>query len=115
MSKQDTHRVEQSGTKALGDTGEDVPLSGHWTLLSGRHVQFWLFCTLLGLALISMGVTQATEGGGALYWLILLWVYALVSLTPAWIQARKRNDLVWRQIRSELLHSKTLEESPNLL
>ena len=109
MSKQDTHRVEQSGTKALGDTGEDVPLSGHRTLLSGRHVQFWLFCTLLGLALISMGVTQATEGGGALYWLILL------CLTPAWIQARKRNDLVWRQIRSELLHSKTLEESPSLL
>ena len=85
MSKQDTHKVEKNGAKTLIDAGEDMPLSGKRTLLSGRHVQFWLFCILLGLALISMGVTQATEGGGALYWLILLWVYALVSLTRAWV------------------------------
>lgn len=43
---------------------ETVASGGSETLRSGRMLQFWPFCGLLGLPLIGLALTQATEGGG---------------------------------------------------
>jgi hypothetical protein len=104
MHNQDTHKVENSSAKAHAGTAEIGPTVGKRTLWSGRSLQFWLFCVLLGLALIGMGLTQATEGGGTLYWLIVLWVYALFSLVRAWLQAKQRHESIWSEIHLHLLH-----------
>lgn len=103
MPDQETQRVENNSANAGAGTDEHTPGSRKRTLWFGQSTQFWLFCLLLGLALIGMGVIQATEGG-ALYWLILLWVYALFSLTRAWSQARERHESVWSQIHLYLFH-----------
>ncbi|MCG6863008.1 MAG: hypothetical protein LJE70_17290 [Chromatiaceae bacterium] len=101
MPNQDTQKVENSGAKPQAGA---VPDSGKPSLWSGRWLQFWLFCVLLALALIGMGLTQATQGGGARYWLILLWIYALFSLMRAWLQARKRHESIWSDIHLHLFH-----------
>ena len=51
-----------------------------------------------------MALTQATESGGALYWLILLWIYALFSLVRAWLVARKHHESIWSVIHLHLFH-----------
>ena len=101
MLDQDTQNVGNRGAKPQVDAApdQDKPSSR-----SGRRLQFWLFCILLGLALIGMSLTQATKGGGALYWLILLWIYALFSLARAWLQARKRHEPIWSEIHLRFFH-----------
>jgi len=101
MPNQDTQKVENGGAKPQAGA---APGLGKPSLWSGGRLQFWLFCTLLVLALIGMGLTQATEGGGALYWLILLWIYALFSLFHAWLQARERHESIWSEIHLHLFH-----------
>jgi hypothetical protein len=101
MPNQDTQNTENSGAKPHAGAAPD---SGKPSLWSGRRLQFWLFCVLLVLALIGMGLTQATQDGGALYWLILLWIYALFSLVRAWLQARERHEPIWSEIHLHLFH-----------
>lgn len=101
MPNQDTRQAENRGDKP--QTGA-APDSGKPSWLSGGRRQFLLFCALLALALVGMGLTQASEGGGALYWLILLWVYALFSLFRAWSQARERHESIWSEIHIHLFH-----------
>ena len=54
MPNQDTQKVENRGAKPQAGAAPD---SGKPSLWSGGRLQFWLFCILLGLALIGMGVT----------------------------------------------------------
>ena len=98
MPNQDTHKVENGGAAPHAGTAETAPDAGKHALWSGRRLQFWLFCVLLGLALIGMGLTQASDGGGALYWLIVLWIYALFSLVRAWLLAKQRHESIWSEI-----------------
>lgn len=99
MSDQDMQKTENSGAKPHAGA-----VQGSGKPWSSRRLQFWLFCALLALALIGMGLTQATQGGGALYWLILLWIYALFSLVRAWLQARERHESIWPEIHLHLFH-----------
>jgi hypothetical protein len=101
MPNQDTPKVENSNAKPHAGTSPDLGKPSFW---SSRRLQFWLFCVLLVLALVGMGLTQATEGGGALYWLILLWIYALFSLVHAWLQVRERHESIWSEIHLHLFH-----------
>ncbi|MGW8192999.1 MAG: hypothetical protein ACWGOX_01925 [Desulforhopalus sp.] len=97
----------QSGTSTVQSgtaTVDDATDHNREILWSGRNLQLWLFCALLVLALVGMGLTQATKGGGARYWLILLWIYALASLVRAWLQARERDESIWSEIHLHFFH-----------
>ena len=104
MPDQDTRKVENSSADAHGGTDENAPTSTKRAPWFGRSLQFWLFCILLALALIGMGLTETTKGGGALYWLIVLWIYALFSLARAWMRAREQHDSVWSEIHLHFFH-----------
>jgi len=73
-------------------------------LWSGQRLQLLLFCVLLGLAFIGVAVTHTTEGDSSLYWLILLWIYALFSLVRAWLQAKRRHESIWSEIHLHVFH-----------
>jgi hypothetical protein len=68
------------------------------------RIQLIVFCTMLILALIGMGVTESSENGGWEYWIFLVLVYGLVSVVLAWRQAKSRGEPVWRMIRKQVLH-----------
>jgi len=104
MPNQDTHKVGNNGAQPHAAMAKAAPDAGKHAWLSGRSLQFWLFCILLGLALIGMGLTQASDGGGALYWLIVLWIYALFSLVRAWLQAKQRDESIWSEIHLHVFH-----------
>jgi hypothetical protein len=91
MPDQNRPKTENSGAGGHPNAAETAPRAAKRPLWSVRRWRFWAFCALLGLALIGMGVTETTEGGGSLYWLILLWVYAFFSLGGDWVQARQRH------------------------
>ena len=69
-----------------------------------NRMQFILFCVMLVLALIGMGITQATSGGGWEYWGLLVLVYGLISIMVTWRQAKNRGEPIWRMIRKQVLH-----------
>ncbi len=104
MPDQDTEKVENNIAKPRAGTAENAPASGKRGMRSSRSLQFWLFCALLGLALLGMALTQATKGGGSLYWLGVLWIYALFSLARAWMRAREQHDSVWSEIHLHFFH-----------
>jgi len=101
MSNQETRKDQITNANPETETSSRSDKNAH---RSGHGLQFWLFCSLLALALIGMGLTQATDAGGALYWLILLWIYALFSLARAWLRARERRELIWPQIHLHFFH-----------
>ena len=68
------------------------------------RIQFILFCVMLILALIGMGITQASSGGGWEYWGLLVLVYGLISIAVTWRQAKNRGEPIWRMIRKQVLH-----------
>jgi hypothetical protein len=68
------------------------------------RIHFILFCLMLILALIGMGITQATQGGGWEYWGFLVLFYGLISITVTWRQAKSRGEPIWRMIRKQVLH-----------
>jgi hypothetical protein len=104
MVDEDTPDVGPGKSETNAGAPETEPSGSSETLRSGRMLQFWLFCALLGLALVGMALTQATKGGGTRYWLIVLWVYALFGLARGWLQARRHNVSIWREISLNLLH-----------
>ena len=97
-------QTAESGSTTVHAAAETAPEAAKRPFWSGRRGQFWMFCALLGLALIGMGVTETTVGGGALYWLILLWIYAFFSLGRAWFQARRRHESIWLMIHLHFFH-----------
>jgi hypothetical protein len=101
MSDQETNKVQHTP----GRSDEEVlPSPARDTFWSGHKLQFWLFGILLALALVGMGLTQTAQGGGALYWLILLWIYASYSLLRAWLQAKELHKSIWPEIHLHLFH-----------
>jgi hypothetical protein len=101
MPNQETLEDQDTDARPGSETSSRPGKHAH---RSGHRLQFWLFCILLALALIGMGLTQATDAGGALYWLILLWIYALFSLARAWLRARERQESIWPQIHLHIFH-----------
>ncbi len=71
---------------------------------SNRSVDLWLFILMLVLALVGVGITQAEHAGGKLYWLLLILVYAGISLARAWQRANERHAPVWPMIRAQVFH-----------
>jgi hypothetical protein len=70
------------------------------------HADFWVFVVMLLLALVGAGVSQYEDRGGLLwlYWFGLILVYAGISVTRAWLKAKRQGQVVWPVIRSEVLH-----------
>ena len=68
------------------------------------HIRMWLFCSMLVLALVGMGLTMSTEKGGWEFWVGLLTFYGCVSVFWAWQRARRTGDPVWRMVRKQVYH-----------
>lgn len=68
------------------------------------RVDVWIFIFMLVLALIGAGISQALDSGGSRYWLALVVIYAAISITRAWLSAKRKVEPVWPMIRAEVLH-----------
>jgi hypothetical protein len=68
------------------------------------HVRTWVFCGLLVLALVGMGLTMSLEKGGWEFWVFLLAVYGGVSVFWAWQRAKQKGEPVWRMVRGQVFH-----------
>ena len=104
MPDQDTHKVHDSDTDGDVGTADTARPAAKRHLWSGEKLQLWLFCILLLLALVGMGLTETVAGGGALYWLLLLWAYAFFSLGRSWLRARKRHESIWAEMHLHVFH-----------
>ena len=94
---------------AAGAQPEQVPTQqptsgGNEERHRSLRIQLILFCTMLVLALIGMGVTESREDGGWEYWIFLVRTYGLISIGRTWRQAKQRGEPVWRMISKQVLH-----------
>ncbi len=64
----------------------------------------WLFCAMLVLAVVGMGLTMSLEDGGWEYWIFLLAFYGGVSVFWAWQGAKQKGEPVWRTVRDNVFH-----------
>lgn len=69
-----------------------------------HHVRPWIFCGMLVLALVGMGLTMSREDGAWRYWVFLLAVYGGVSIFWAWQRAREKHEPVWKMVRTQVFH-----------
>lgn len=69
-----------------------------------HHLRIWLFCVMLALAVVGLGLTMSMDRGSGNYWIFLLVFYGGVSVLWAWQNARKRHEPVWRMIRAQVFH-----------
>lgn len=94
---------------AAGDQHQPTPeqqpaTGGNEELGRSLRIRLIVFCALLILAMIGMGVTESREDGGWEYWIFLVLVYGVVSVVFTWRQAKQRGEPVWRMIRKQVLH-----------
>lgn len=68
------------------------------------HVRAWIFCAMLVLALVGMGLTMSREDGGWEFWIFLLAFYAGVSIFWAWQRAKQKQEPVWKMVRTQVFH-----------
>ena len=78
-------------SSAAGDKNEQIAeqqsaTGGNEERGRSLRIQLIVFCTMLILALIGMGVTESREDGGWEYWIFLVLIYGLVSVVLAWQQ-----------------------------
>lgn len=69
-----------------------------------RRARVWIFCAMLVLALVGMGLTMSREDGGWEFWIFLLMFYAGVSVFWAWQRAKQRREPVWKMVRTQVFH-----------
>lgn len=74
----------------------------------GWKIQLGLFCLMLLLALLGMGLTQSLESGAWEYWLFVVFVYAAIGVWKRVRGDRQRGLPVYKGIVSELSHWGTL-------
>ena len=67
-------------------------------------IQFGILCGMLLLALIGMGLSQATEKGAWEYWLFVVIVYAALGLWRSIRKAKQDGKPVKQLIGSQLAH-----------
>lgn len=71
---------------------------------AGLRVDFWLFVVMLALAIVGVAVSQVDTAGSWHYWVLLVLLYAGISVARAWLQARRHGLPVWPMIRAQVLH-----------
>ena len=80
-------------------TSTEEPVSG-----SGWKLQFWILCGMLLMALVGMGLSQASEQGAWGYWLVVVVTYAGLGLWRSTRKARQNGLPVRKMIGQELAH-----------
>ncbi len=85
------HSAEQKSNRESG-------LSTQW------KIQFGILCGMLLLALLGMGLSQATEKGAWEYWLIVVVVYATLGLWRSTRKAKHDGKPIQPLIGSQLAH-----------
>ena len=88
--------IDESGTSEQAASG------GNWKIRLG------VLCTMLVLALVGMGLTQASESGAWEYWLFVVVVYAGLGTWRGARSARRAGRSVGKSIGRELAHWGTL-------
>jgi hypothetical protein len=73
---------------------------------SGRYwkTQFYLFCGMVFLALVGMGVTQAVEQGAWEYWLFVVLVYASIGWWRSSKKAKQEGQPQKQLVARTLVH-----------
>lgn len=69
-----------------------------------HHVRLWIFCGMLGLALVAMAGTMSQETGAWELWIALLVVYGGTSIVWTWQRAKRDGRPRWPLVRSQFLH-----------
>ncbi len=93
-----------AGDQQERDPQQEPANGGHKERGRWPRIQLIVFCALLFLAMLGMGVTESREDGGWEYWIFLVLVYGLTSVTLAWRQAKQKGEPGWRMIRKQVLH-----------
>ena len=68
------------------------------------RIDFWIFVAMLVLAVVGAAVSQALDSGGRLYWLALVVIYAAISITRSYLDAKAEGGPVWSMIRTQVFH-----------
>ena len=89
----------------LVDDRETVDQDGSGT---SWKVRLGVLCVMLILALVGMGMTQASETGAWEYWLFVVCVYAGLGLWRSARSANKSGRSIWKSVGRELAHWGTL-------
>jgi hypothetical protein len=93
-----TEKTVSVGGEAAAENG------GSQATHRSLKIHLYLFCGMLVLALIGMGVTESREDGGWEYWIFLVLIYGLVSVVLAWRRAKRKGESAWRMIHKHVLH-----------
>ncbi len=71
---------------------------------SGWKLQFAILCGMLLMALVGMGLSQASEQGAWEYWLVVVVTYAGLGLWRSTRKARQAGQPIRKLITAELAH-----------
>lgn len=91
---------------ATAPTTDPAPETDPTPALGKKHypVRTWIFCGMLVLALVGMGLTMSREDGGWEFWIFLLTFYGGVSIFWAWQGAKAKQEPVWAMVRTQVFH-----------
>ena len=96
LAANETESVNDRETVEQGGSG------GNW------KVRLGVLCVMLILALVGMGLTQASQTGAWEYWLFVVCVYAGLGLWRSARSAKKSGRSIGRSLGRELAHWGTL-------
>ena len=97
-------------TSAVGDANlvDDIDSFDESSSGGGWKLRFGVLCVMLVLALVGMGMTQASESGAWEYWLFVVLVYAALGLWKCFRRAKQTGQSIPKSIGRELSHWATL-------
>jgi hypothetical protein len=87
---------------------DDINLVNESESSRGWKIQLAVLCTMLVLALVGMGVTQASETGAWEFWLFIVAVYTALSVWRSASAAKQAGQSITKSIVRELAHWATL-------
>ena len=91
-------KSEAAETTEPKDTHKKSHKCLHWT------IEFVLLCVMLVLALVGMGITQASVDGAWEYWLIAVLAFAGIGIYRDFVAARQFRLPIWKSIGRQLCH-----------
>ena len=90
------------------DLVDDINLVDETNSGRGWKIGFSVLCTMLTLALVGMGLTQASETGAWEFWLFIVLVYGALGLWRSVRSARQTGQSINKSIVRVLSHWGTL-------
>jgi len=82
----------------------EAPTAKEPTARASWKLQFGILCGMLLMALVGMGVSQASDQGAWGYWLVVVLTYAALGLWRSTRKARQSGQPIRKMISRELGH-----------